>query len=136
MTKIKKAALTFVMGILVCFSIFCASGCALFDTSVEGTYYFYKFTYEEAGVTGEVRRGDKFGYAILEKEFCMITLNEDGTGSFGEMGESVSVVWTKENDVITLTDPYGYVRQVHWEPGKITYTDSLDGFSMHMTLKK
>ena len=133
----KKFILTIVTAILACCTFLFASGCALFDTSVEGTYYFNKLTYTEAGMTVEIKEGEKFmGMLILEKDYVVFTLNEDGTGRATHNGEEEIFTWTKTDDIITMIDDEGEIIYATWSVRKLVLEEYEDGITMQITLKK
>ena len=137
MKKIKKLLLTVVMAVIACCGFLFASGCALFDTSVEGTYYFNKLSYTEAGMTMEIKKGEKFmGMMVLEKEFVTLTLNENGTGTFTAYGETENITWVKEGEFISMTDSEGEVEVATWSARTIVMEQEEDGIMMKIVLKK
>lgn len=137
MKKIKKLLLTVVMAVIACCGFLFASGCSLFDTSVEGTYYFNKLSYTEAGMTVEIKEGEKFmGMMVLEKDFMTITLNENGTGVVSAAGESDNITWIKEGEILSMTDSDGEVQTATWSTGKIVMEQEESGIMMKIVLKK
>ena len=137
MKKIKKLILTVVMAILACCTLLFTSACALFDTSVEGTYYFNKLSYTESGITMEIEAGEKFmDMMILEKDFVTITFNEDGTGSMTAVGQTEQITWLKEGEIITMFDSTGEPQTATWSPRKLVISGYEEGIYMTVVLKK
>ena len=100
MKRTKSFLLTVLMGVFLCLC-FAFTGCS---GKMEGTYKFKSMSYNQGGVSVELKVGEKFMGAItLSEDFMTVTLNEDGTVSMaintGETGsETTTGTWTKKDD--------------------------------------
>ena len=105
MKKISKIlALVLVMALLSCCMLM--AGCG---AKKEGVYKFYSMSYEDEGMSVEIKVGEQYmGMLTLSEDFMVITLNADGTASVAAtaMGESGSGIgtWTDDDkESITIT---------------------------------
>ena len=92
-----------IASICLCFC-FLFSGCG---SKIEGTYKFQSMTYQEGGVSVELKVGEEFmGMMTLSEDFMVVTLSEDGVATAElSAGESTSTgTWEKtENGKLEIT---------------------------------
>ena len=75
MKNIKKLITVVLLTLSLCMC-FMLSGCS----KIEGEYKFDSLTYEESGISVEVKAGEKFmGSMTISEDFFTLTLEDDGT---------------------------------------------------------
>ena len=85
----------------------------------------------------DIKEGEKFmGMLILEKDYVVFTLNEDGTGTATHDGEEEIFTWTKTDDIIAMIDDEGEIIYATWSARKLVLEEYEDGITMQITLKK
>lgn len=106
------AAIVLIVVAMTC----CFAAC---NDSIEGTYYFEQMTYSAAGVTVDIKAGEKFmGVMVLEKETFVLTLEKDGTA---KMSSALMGVGTEQKGT--------------WESKGGKYVCTMDGEEQEFTVK-
>ena len=131
--------------LLVCMTFVFASGCSVLESlglgaKIEGTYKFDSLSYQQDGVTVEIKAGEKFmGLYIIEEDFATITLNEDGTARMNISIEATvgKGTWEKgENNTVYITDNLGDREECFCNGRTLEFYMIEDGIVMQMVLKK
>ena len=103
MAKIKKSFCILFLSFITCL-VFLCSGCNV--NKIEGVYKFKSMTYNEGGVSVEIKAGEKImGMVTLSEDYITLSINKDGTATMKNDDEEILIgTWTKvDNKQIALT---------------------------------
>lgn len=138
---IQKKATRFLSATVL--AMFLLSFCFLFagcSAKIEGTYKFSSMHYSEGGMDLDIKVGEQFMGAItLNEDFCVMTLNEDGSVvatisafSMGDESETQVGTWVKGADKTVVITFDGESQTCECDGKTLSFEE--DG--MKMTLKK
>ena len=145
MKKMKRFTMAVMTVLLVCMAFVFTSSCSVLESlglgaKIEGTYKFDSLSYQQDGVTVEIKAGEKFlGLYIIEEDFAVITLNEDGTATMNISTEATveQGTWEKgDNNTVYITDSLGDREECFCNGRTLEFFMIEDGIVMQMVLKK
>ena len=134
-----KKTLVVLLALVSVFCTLCLTACGS-DADVAGTYKFQSMTMTYNGQTQTVNVGEEYGGVILDENFNVLELKEDGTAKSsttldGDLVDESTGTWVKDgNNIVVTIDGESITAKIDGDT--LTMEAEEDGYSNKVVLKK